>query len=119
MIPVSRLLLRHLIDSQRSVLIGFPATDQEVRNWFVPQQTQLHAGQRAYAFLCALLEVAHQYLKQIDDHVMQLGLPVSQVLPSTLAGKFRLLMTYGQKFDRQNLFRTTFYTSVTKRAQTV
>ena len=73
----------------------------------------------AGAFLCALFVVLLRYLKQIDAKIADISPLPNDEHPTSLAGKFRLIMTAGQTFSRQGLPRQQFYEEVLELADEV
>jgi len=92
--------------------LGFPAPDNNIRDWLLLSRTKVEAFTRASAFLCALFSVLLRYLEDIDDKVAGIKIPEHEELPGSKEGKFRLLMTAGQSFSHQGELRRDFYDEV-------
>jgi hypothetical protein len=92
--------------------LGFPAPDNNVRDWLLQSRSKVGAFTRASVFLCALFSVLLRYLENIDDKVAGIKIPGNKELPESKEGKFRLLMTAGQSFSHQGKPRRDFYDEV-------
>jgi hypothetical protein len=91
---------------------GFPAADENVRDWFLQSRTKFEAFTRAGAFLCALFVAVLDCLQHIDDKIAGFEPPPHEDQPDSIAAKFRLLMTVGQTFSQQGQQRREFYDGV-------
>ena len=74
---------------------------------------------RAGAFLCALFIILLRYLQAIDAQIADISPLPNDERPTTLASKFRLVMTAGQTFSRQGRPREQFYEEVLDLAEEV
>jgi hypothetical protein len=99
--------------------LGFPAADENVRDWLHQSKTKLEGFTRAGAFLCALFVALFDYLRHIDDKIAGIELPVNEEQPESNEAKFRLLMTAGQTFSHQGQRRREFYDVVLRIADEV
>jgi hypothetical protein len=98
---------------------GFPAADENVRDWFLQSRTKLEAFTRAGGFLCALFVAVLDCLQHIDDQIAGIELPPYEDQPDSIAAKFWLLMTVGQIFSQQGQRRREFYDGVLRIANNV
>ena len=98
---------------------GFPAADENVRDWFLESKTKLEAFTRAGAFLCALFVAVLDCLRHIDDKIASIEPHPHEDQPDSIAAKFRLLMTVGQTFSQQGQRRREFYDGVLRIANNV
>jgi hypothetical protein len=98
---------------------GFPAADENVRDWFLQNRTKFEAFTRAGAFLCALFVAVLDCLRHIDDKIAGIELPLNEDQPDSIVAKFRLLMTVGQTFAQQGHRRREFYNGVLRIANNV
>ena len=120
-----------LISTPLTKPTGYPASDSQVRIWFMaaglsPAQSDV----RCSAFLTALLE---KTLETVEDpeHQIRNAIRESPNLsedekavalnnyPTTLQKQFRLFMTVGQTFSKQGDLRINFYNRVIERANEV
>ena len=99
--------------------LGFPAADENVRDWLHQSKMKLEGFTRAGAFLCALFVTLLKYLRDIDGKLAGIELPVNEEQPKSNEAKFRLLMTAGQTFHHQGQRRREFYDEVLRIADEV
>jgi hypothetical protein len=98
---------------------GFPAADDNVRDWLLQSKTKSEAFTRAGAFLCALFIALLDYLQHIDVKIAGIKLNANDEQPVSIEAKFRLLMTAGQTFSHQGQPRRQFYDEVLRIANEV
>jgi len=82
---------------------GFPAADENIRDWFLQSRTKFETFTRAGAFLCALFVTVLDCLQHINDKIA--GIEPHEDQPDSIAAKFRLLMTVGQTFSQRSKSR--------------
>ncbi|KAH9974206.1 hypothetical protein BJV77DRAFT_1056083 [Russula vinacea] len=76
-------------------------------------RVQIEAFTRAGAFLCALFVNLLHYLQHIDAKIANIPRPSDDnEIAESLAAKFRLLMTAGQRFSSHGEHRKQFYQEV-------
>lgn len=125
-----RFTIRRISNSTalRSVLIGYPASDSCVRDWFkTPGYSPVQTDSRCCAFLTALFEKTLEIIRDPPNRILKAILESPDLTaeetttarmdyPDNLPGQFRLFMTIGQKFSTQGDLRINFYDNVLKRA---
>jgi hypothetical protein len=94
--------------SHSFIRAGFPPADHAVRDFLSKARTQREAYTKACAFLEALFDKTAQVVKTNCAGSKNLR---------QYAGKFRKLLTEGQKMQKHNSFRETFYGEVVHQAE--
>jgi hypothetical protein len=102
--------------------LGFPGTDRRLRKFLMECDDSATAVLHMQAFLIALFRTTTDYLTSIDERLKEMGDSRGQCL-STIAGKFRFLMSVGQGMTQEGATQGTprqdFYDVVIRGARNV
>jgi hypothetical protein len=104
---------QHRLSNLESIIstrfTGFPAADQDVREFLNNGSSPLEVNTRYAAFFTALFQ---QLLVNFQEMT-------TQETPGSFAHRFRFHMTYNQTYGEPNEYRKTFYKLVCSKAEDV